>query len=115
MIYGIGTDIIEVDRIARAVERWGDNFLTHVFTPAEIAYAQQHRNPYPFFAGRFAAKEAVFKAISNRAIGWQDLEIIHDAFGRPVCLYRDQTFPHKIWLSISHTKNYAVANALITA
>lgn len=64
MIYGIGTDIIEIKRIKDAVEKWGERFLNKIFTKNEIAYCCKKKDPFPHLAVRFAAKEAVIKAIS---------------------------------------------------
>ncbi len=115
MILGTGIDIIEVKRIESAIKRWGDGFLNHVFTREEIAYANKHRYPSQHFAARFAAKEAVLKAIGdNSHVNWKDIQITNDKFGRPLCVYKNKRFKHKILISISHTKNYAVANAIIT-
>ena len=116
MILGIGTDIIEISRIEKAIKKWGDNFLSHVFCDEEIEYAQKNKFPTQHFAARFAAKEAVFKAIGNNPdIGWKDIKIVNDEFGKPVCTYSDKKFKHKILVSLSHSKNYAVANAIITS
>jgi len=115
MILGTGIDIIEIERISKAIKRWGEDFLHHVFTEKEIAYAQKHRYPDQHFAARFAAKEAVLKAIGDNAhIVWKDIEIINDQHGRPICVFSDQSFKHQILISISHTENYAVASAIIT-
>ena len=115
MILGSGIDIIEVDRIAKAIKTWGDDFLNHVFTEAEIAYAKKRRFPYQHFAARFAAKEAVLKAIGDNAhVYWKDIQISNDRHGRPVCVYKNKKFKNKIIISISHTENYAVASAIIT-
>lgn len=116
MIFGTGIDIIEVERITQAIERWGDHFLNHVFTEEEIAYAKRYRYPSQHFAGRFAAKEAVLKAFGKNAhISWKDMVITNDEDGKPICRYRDKKFKKQILVSISHTKNYAVASALITS
>ena len=116
MILGTGIDIIEVERIAQSIKKWGDNFLNHVFTPNEIAYAKKNRHPSQHFAARFAAKEAVLKAIGdNSHVNWKDIEISHNKHGRPICVYKDKKFKHKILISVSHTKNYAVASAIITS
>ena len=64
-ILGTGIDIIEIDRIQKAIERWGDHFLTHVFTAEEIKYAKKNKFPAQHFAARFAAKEAVLKAVGD--------------------------------------------------
>ena len=65
MILGIGTDIVEIGRIKKAVERWGDDFLRHILTQDEIAHAKRYQSPYAHYAGRFAAKEAIFKAVGK--------------------------------------------------
>ena len=114
MILGIGTDIIEIDRIKKAVERWGDSFLNHVFLDEEIQYARQHKFPTQHFAGRFAAKEAVYKAVGNNAIGWKDIKVLNDKDGKPFCVISDKKFKDKILISISHTHTYAVASAIVT-
>ena len=115
MILGQGIDIIEVSRIAKAIERWGDDFLKHVFTDQEIAYARKRRFPDQHFAARFAAKEAVLKAIGENAdIGWKDIEIINQHSGKPSCIFHNKEFSPKILISLSHTKEYAVASAIIT-
>ncbi len=64
MIRGVGTDIVSVERFRRAGARWGDRFFTRVFTDAELAYCRARKDPYPHLAARFAAKEAVIKALS---------------------------------------------------
>ena len=116
MIYGIGTDIVEVKRIEQAVKRWGDSFLSHIFTPAEIAYAKQNKNPSQHLAARFAAKEAVFKAIGDKPdIRWKEIEVFNDKYGRPCCIFKKKNFKRKILISLSHTKHYAVANAIVTS
>ncbi len=114
MILGIGTDIIEIDRIKGAVERWGDNFLNHVFLEEEIQYAQKYKFPTQHFAGRFAAKEAVYKAVGNTALTWKDIKILNDEDGKPFCVINNKKFKNKILISISHTHNYAVASAVVT-
>jgi holo-[acyl-carrier protein] synthase len=114
MIHGTGIDIIEIERIKKAIDRWGDHFVEHVFNAEEIAYARKHKNSYQHFAGRFAAKEAVFKAVGDQSMGWKDLTITNDKDGKPSCHYRAPGFNKKIFLSISHSKDYAVASAIVT-
>jgi len=116
MILGTGIDIIELDRIQGAIDRWGDSFLKHVFTDEEIKYAKSHKFPTQHFAARFAAKEAVLKAFGENAhIHWKDIQITNEKSGKPICTYTGKDFKHKILISISHTKIYAVANAIITS
>lgn len=113
MILGTGIDIIEVDRIQKAVERWGDSFLEHVFTPAEIDHARKLKFPYQHFAGRFAAKEAIFKAAGIAHLSWLDVSIINDPDGKPVCHDNNKKLKHRLLISISHSKDYAVASAIV--
>jgi len=116
MIAGIGTDIVEVSRIAKAIERWNDHFLKHVFSQKEIDYCQGHKFPYPHFAGRFAAKEAVIKALPDvENLQWTDIQIINDAAGKPHCTVANNNLKQTIHISISHTKNHAIAFAVIAA
>ncbi len=116
MIHGIGIDIVEVARIARAIERWGNHFLNHVYCEEEIEYAFRHRYPFQHFAGRFAAKEAVIKAISNNPhIQWKNIKILNDKNGKPVCDYQDKKFKYPILISISHTSTHATACAIIAS
>ena len=115
MILGTGIDIIEISRIQKAAQRWGQDFLDHVFTPDEIACAQKYKFPYSHYAGRFAAKEAVFKALGDDQVSWKDLNILNDPQGKPYCVFRKKGFHHKIFLTISHSKNYAVAQAIVEA
>lgn len=114
MILGIGVDIIEIRRIQKAIERWGKDFLEHVFTNEEIAAAQKYKFPYPHYAGRFAAKEAVFKALGDAQVSWKDLQIMNDSDGKPHCQYLKKGFKNRILLTISHSRDYAVAQAVVT-
>src|ERR1019366_9768217 len=87
MIVGLGVDIAEVGRIAAAIERHGRPFLQRVFTPAEIAYCEKHRNRVERFAGRFAAKEATMKALGTgwaRGVRWVEIEVVREPSGKPM-------------------------------
>lgn len=124
MIVGLGTDLVEIGRIQRAVERWGDHFLDRIFTAAERAYCMDSKkNPYPHLAARFAAKEAVIKALTPlRAPGegapnLTDIEVANDAAGRPdIRLHgpaRSVLKDHQLHVSLSHEKHYAVATVVL--
>jgi len=113
MILGTGIDIIEIERIQKAVDRWGDVFLNYVLTPGEIEYAKEYKFPYRYYAGRFAAKEAIFKAMDIPHLSWQDLTILNDTNGKPVCHYNNSDFKHRLTVSISHSRDYAVASAIV--
>ncbi len=85
MIIGLGTDIIEISRIKKAIERT-PTFLEKVFTKKEIEYVSKKKNPYPNYAGKFAAKEAISKAFGTgvRNFSLLDLEIINNDLGKPI-------------------------------
>ncbi len=104
----IGIDIVEIARIAGAVERHGERFLRKVFTDAEIACAQGLRREHEFLAGRFAAKEAFMKAMRRR-LPWQEIEIDRDQ-GRPLLCFRGERCGE---VSISHERAYAVAVVIV--
>lgn len=111
----VGVDIIEIARLGRAVERWGDRFLAYVYTEAEVAFC---RGRVPELAARFAAKEAVSKALGTglRGISWREMEILADRRGKPlVHLHgRAQIRARELGLtcfavSLSHSREFAVA------
>ena len=114
MITGIGTDIVEVSRIERALERT-ERFAARVFTPAERDYCLAGSNPAQRFAGRFAAKEAAAKALGI-SLSWQDVEILADKCGKPVVRFLNGaealTGMRTVMVSISHCRSYAVAHAV---
>lgn len=87
MIYGIGTDIVEIERMRRAVERWGERFLKRIFTQGEIFYCYSKRDPFPHLAARFGAKEAMIKALTGAGPGgilkYTDIEVVNELTGRP--------------------------------
>lgn len=118
---GIGTDLIEVARIAKAVERHGDAFLNKILTHSEQVYCQGYRNPLPRIAARFAAKEAISKALGvgiSKDLGWHDMEIGHNAQGMPTATLSDTAANFfgspTIHLSISHTETHALAFVILT-
>jgi len=115
MIIGTGVDITEVRRLRQAVEKWGEVFLDRVFTKEELENAKTRGSLYQHLAGRFAAKEAVFKAMGDPKLNWKDVQILNDKQGKPSCVILN-TKGKKIdvHISISHVKTYAVANAIIT-
>ena len=112
-----GTDIIEIERIQKAIEHRGDKFLETVFTPSEIEYCEARKvQKYQHYAGRFAVKEAVFKAVSEHLEGsccWKSFEVIKTENGRPsVVIKCDIKGLQSIDISISHCKSYATANVV---
>ena len=121
-IIGIGTDITECLRIARMIERHGEQFIDRVYTPVETAYCQSRKQSTQHFTGRWAAKEAILKAIGTgwrRGISWQDMEIRNDPNGRPVVTVRggvqevvERLGISEIRVSISHCHTHATAVAI---
>jgi holo-[acyl-carrier protein] synthase len=115
MIIGTGVDITEVSRLRQAIERWGDAFLDRVFTVEELKNAKTRGSLYQHLAGRFAAKEAVFKALGEKELTWKEVQILNTEEGRPYCeIRRAKKKKIEVHVSISHVKNYAVAQAIIT-
>ena len=122
-----GIDIIEVERIKEAIDDMGNGFLNRIYTEKEIEYCNKSEAmKYQHFAARFAAKEAVFKAISKYISGredalWKDIEILNDESGKPE-INVDKLIENinktadikliNIDISISHIKEYAVASAV---
>ena len=119
-IQGIGVDVIDLQRIRRTIEEMGDAFVRKLFTEAEIAYCQAKKAPHQHFAARFAAKEAVSKALQTGWGGvfrWKDGEVVNEPSGAPkVLLHNDLARVLKdsiVHLTISHTENTVVAFAVI--
>jgi holo-[acyl-carrier protein] synthase len=118
---GIGNDIIEISRIQRIIDRFGYKFLDKIFTKEEQRYCLKHRDSTRHFAGRFAAKEAIVKALGTgfqHGISWLDIEIRNTADGKPFVtlspkLQNEWNHLH-ILVSISHSREYATAVALYT-
>ena len=121
-IVGIGTDIIECLRIAQMIERHGELFITRVYTQTEIQYCQSRKQATQHFAGRWAAKEAILKALGTgwrRGISWRDIEIRNESGGRPVVALRggardivESRGITQMLISISHCRSHATAYAL---
>jgi holo-[acyl-carrier protein] synthase len=121
-VLGIGTDITECLRIAQMIERHGELFLERVYTPVEIDYCRSRRMATQHFAGRWAAKEAVLKALGTgwrRGISWRDVEVRNGPGGRPRAFLRagtkevaDRMGVRCILVSISHCRAHATAFAV---
>lgn len=119
MIKGIGTDIVEVSRLERATERHGHAFLDRLFTPAEIEYCEGKAHRFESYAARFAAKEALLKALGTGGrdgISWQHMEVVRDHRGRPDLVLRANALDaarrvgaERVFLSLSHTGTVATA------
>jgi len=116
-----GIDIIEISRIKESIESLGQRFLNKIYTDKEIEYCEsKERAKYEHYAARFAVKEAAFKAVSEEvkdkySISWKDIETLNDENGRPKTeiLFLSNKRLENIDVSISHCKEYAVANVVV--
>jgi len=114
-IIGVGTDIVDTRRMRRMLEN-DERLAERVFTPAELAYSMSKRSKYMSLAARFAAKEAVAKAL-GRSLSWKDVEMLNDDSGRPIVnLYgraKKVAGSARVHLSVSHAGDYASAVAVV--
>lgn len=123
MILGVGIDLIEVERIRSSFEKFGDRFARRILRPGEIEYCLQHRDPAPFLAARFAAKEAISKAFGTgigAELGWQDMEIARRETGEPWVILHEhgqELFTARgavrLHITLSHTVQHATAMAIL--
>jgi len=123
MIIGTGIDLVEVVRITSSFAKFGDRFLSRILVPNEIAYCLAHKNPGPFIAARFAAKEAVAKAFGTgigAELGWLDMEVGRKVTGELfiILLGKGRNLfaargARQLHLSLTHTENYAAACAIL--
>lgn len=120
MVSGIGVDILEIDRMRTIAQARGDHFLRRVFTDPEIQYCRSKHNSFQHFAARFAAKEALSKAISTgwrNEFSWRDVEVVNEPSGQPrITLHGrllERLATHIIHLSISHSEAHVVAMVVI--
>jgi holo-[acyl-carrier protein] synthase len=121
-VLGIGTDIVECLRIAQMIERHGELFIDRVYTTAEIEYCRCRKQATQHFAGRWAAKEAILKAIGTgwrRGISWRDIEVRNESGGKPTVALRggardvvEQLGVGEILVTISHCRTHATAFAI---
>ena len=124
-VFGIGIDVVEVERIASAIQRHGEPFLAKLFTTGEREYCESRKNPAMHYAARFAAKEAVSKALGTGIggnAGLLDMEIIHDPSGAPKIHLTGSAEKFsknhritEIQISLTHAREYAAANAIALA
>ncbi|HEX4311803.1 MAG TPA: holo-ACP synthase [Acidobacteriaceae bacterium] len=125
MLVGTGIDLIEVPRIARSIERYGQRFLTRVFTPDEIAYCSARATAAESFAARFAAKEAGAKALGTgiqHGVFWKELEVRRAPGSRPILVFSGraraiagQLGVIRVSLSLTHTASLAMASVHLEA
>jgi holo-[acyl-carrier protein] synthase len=120
MIQGLGIDLVEVGRIKKALDKWGRRFLHRVFTSRERDYCMRKALPAQSLAARFAAKEAVLKAMGTGLSGgirWTDMEVVNDPKGKPElhisAKIADMVPGQKFLLSISHSQQFAIAQVIL--
>jgi len=123
MIVGSGIDVVEIERIQHAIDRYGPRFLDRVFCPAEQAYCLRKRNAAESFAVRFAAKEAAAKALGtgiSQGVSWLEIEVVREPSGRPTLRLhgRAEEIARRLGavrpnLSLTHTGSLAVASAVL--
>lgn len=117
--FQVGVDIVEIERLRGVVERWGERFLRRIYTSGELAYC---RGRVPQLAARFAAKEAMMKALGTgrRGVDWRDIEVVRRRGGRPAIQLQgraskvaERLAVSQVALSLSHSREYAVASVLV--
>lgn len=117
MIYGVGIDLVRIERMKSVVEKWGRRFLERVFTEGEISYCYEKKDPYLSLAVRFAAKEALIKAIGSAVpVSLTDIEIMNIETGKPFIkingrlrdFFREKSIS-RAHLSLSHEHDYGIA------
>ena len=123
MIYGIGIDLVENDRLERIIKKWGSKFLQRVFSEDEISYCEKHMQAAVNYGARFAAKESFLKALGiglGMGIKLKEIEVVHDEKGKPELILHGEAKAQsekraigKIHLSLTHTRSYATAIVLL--
>jgi holo-[acyl-carrier protein] synthase len=120
LVVGVGVDLVEVERIAQMARKWDERFLVRIFTAGEIRRCRQRATSAECFAVRFAAKEALAKALGHgwcRHFKWTDIEVVNDESGQPNFAISGITQKliknRMVKLSLSHTKSYAIAVAVV--
>ena len=122
MIFGTGIDIVNINKLKKITEKWGDRFNRRIFTSQELEYCYQKSSPFQHLAARFAAKEAFLKALKRaerNGLKWREIEVDNDQGGQPFyrlkgagrSLIREQGI--QLFLTISHSGDYAIAHCLL--
>lgn len=120
-IQGIGIDIVQHDRFRSAQERWGESFIRRLFHASEIEYCESKAHSWQHFAGRFAVKEAVSKALGTgigEKLSWLDMRVLRNESGAPYLeLAEKQGLPpsSRVLISFSHSRDYSIAQAIVLA
>jgi holo-[acyl-carrier protein] synthase len=122
LIIGCGIDLVKIKKMEKIIKRWGESFTKKIFTSQERAYCENRNNKYQSYAARFAAKEAFLKALGlgMRGVSWKEIEVENNQLGQPTITTSGKLKPiisrdkvDKIYLTISHTKDYAIAEVIL--
>ena len=123
LIIGCGMDLVKIERIEKIIKRWGNNFNSRIFTPLERDYCEKKKNnKFQSYAGKFAAKEALLKALGLglRGANWKEIEIRNNELGQPIIDTSGKLKNialakgvKKYFITISHTKEYAIAQVIL--
>jgi holo-[acyl-carrier protein] synthase len=123
MIIGTGVDLVEIERLRKVIERLKDRFVFRVFTPGEQTFCNAHRDPIPHYAVRFAAKEALFKALGTgwaKGVTWLDVEVQRERQDAPTMILQGEAQrlsaamgAQKVHLSLSHSDQWAIAMVIL--
>jgi len=123
LIIGCGIDLVKIERIEKIIKKWGDNFVLRIFTSLEKEYCEKKKNnKYQSYAGKFAAKEALLKALGLglREANWKEIEIKNDELGQPIIdtsgklkNIASAKGVSKYFISISHSQEYAIAQVIL--
>jgi holo-[acyl-carrier protein] synthase len=123
MIVGLGADVVEIRRIRQALKHQGERFIRRIFTAAEQEFCEARRDPAPHYAVRFAAKEALFKALGTgwaKGLSWQDVEVVRREQDAPILVLSDaaekqsqELGTRSIHLSLSHSDDSALAVVIL--
>jgi len=123
LIIGCGIDLVRIGRIEKIIKRWGNNFSFRIFTPLERDYCEKKKNnKFQSYAGKFASKEALLKALGLGLGGanWREIEITNNQLGQPIINISGKLKNialtkgvNKYFISISHTKEYAIAQVIL--
>ena len=126
-IFGIGTDIVNIERIEKSIKKNGINFKKRIFSKKEMLYFEKSKKPYSYVAKRFAAKEALSKALGTgirKGIDFKNIEVFNDKYGKPLITLKGSTDAflkkkikskkYKIYLSLSDDKPWAQATVIIS-
>jgi holo-[acyl-carrier protein] synthase len=123
MVLGVGTDMIEIERMQASYDRFGERFLERIFTPGEIAYCMRKKNAAESLAARFAAKEAGAKALGtgiSHGVSWKEIEVRREPSGRPTLHWSGragelarQMGVKRTSLSLTHSRQLAMAVVIV--